>query len=160
MDKLCLFCEKQIPKDKKQNKFCGHSCSASYNNKGVVRNIKDGSRKKKPCSECGTITSNAKFCSRICTNEDRKKKVEATIKSGQYKVISSGDTFLRRYLIRTRGHKCEGCGTEKWLKQPIPLDLHHKNGDNQDNELNNVILLCLNCHGLTPNFGRKNKKKK
>ena len=155
--KLCQSCEKIIPYAKRRNKFCNHSCAASFTNIGNSKNLKTGMWKKKPCEECGKITDNAKFCSRGCFNACERKKVEAIIEAGLYKMSSSEDTFLRRYVIRKRGHKCESCERTKWMGQKIPIDLHHKNGDSEDHHLTNLALICLNCHGLTDNFGRKNK---
>jgi 5-methylcytosine-specific restriction endonuclease McrA len=41
---------------------------------------------------------------------------------------------------------------EAWFGQPIPLELDHRNGDSNDNRLENLRLLCPNCHAQTPNF--------
>lgn len=61
-------------------------------------------------------------------------------------------------LIKLRGHKCEKCGLETWLGNPITLEIHHINGDRTDNTLDNLMLLCPNCHSYTSNWrGRKNK---
>ena len=65
---------------------------------------------------------------------------------------------LRKNLISIRGHKCEGCKLEKWNNQPIPLEIHHIDGDTSNNESNNLQLLCPNCHSLTDNFRGKNNK--
>ena len=54
---------------------------------------------------------------------------------------------------------CESCGESEWLKQPIPLELHHINGNNSDNRLENLRLLCPNCHALTDSYRGKNKRK-
>ena len=54
---------------------------------------------------------------------------------------------------------CESCGQSEWLKQPIPLELHHINGNNSDNRLENLRLLCPNCHALTDSYRGKNKRK-
>lgn len=71
-------------------------------------------------------------------------------------------TFDSRDLVK-RGLKkreCEGCGREKWTSKitgpevvDIPLDVDHINGDRDDNRLENLRLLCKNCHGLTPTYG-------
>ena len=60
-------------------------------------------------------------------------------------------------LIYLRGHKCENCGQTEWLGKPIPLCCHHIDGDNLNNEIENLQLLCPNCHALTDNFCGKNK---
>ena len=56
-------------------------------------------------------------------------------------------------------HRCESCGLETWLDQPIPLELHHKDGDHHHNELSNYELLCPNCHALTESYRGKNSRK-
>lgn len=56
--------------------------------------------------------------------------------------------------------KCECCNLTKWINKDIPLELHHKDGNRFNNELQNLQLLCPNCHALTENYGSKNKKNK
>lgn len=68
--------------------------------------------------------------------------------------------FLNQPLIDLRGHQCECCGNTTWLNQPITLHVHHINGDRKDNRLENLKLLCPNCHSYTDNFGSKNNKRK
>lgn len=67
---------------------------------------------------------------------------------------------LKNELIQLRGNKCEICGLSVWNDQPIPLEAHHIDGDRCNNNLDNLQLLCPNCHTLTPNYGSKNKKGK
>lgn len=59
-------------------------------------------------------------------------------------------------IVALRGHKCENCGFSMWLDEDIPLEVHHIDGDNLNNELTNLQLLCPNCHALTDNYRGKN----
>ncbi len=67
---------------------------------------------------------------------------------------------LKPHLIKDRGYECEGCHLTEWRDVPIPLEIDHKNGDRTDNRLENLELLCCNCHALTDTWrGRKNGNK-
>ena len=55
-----------------------------------------------------------------------------------------------------RGHKCENCGLEEWQGKKIPLEVHHIDGDELNSDLNNLQILCPNCHALTDNYKGKN----
>ena len=57
-----------------------------------------------------------------------------------------------RYKLATGINRCEYCGLSEWQGQPIPLEIHHINGINTDNRLDNLKLLCPNCHALTNNY--------
>ncbi len=73
-------------------------------------------------------------------------------------VVYGNSNALKERLIKTevKERKCECCGNTMWLGLPIPLELHHKNGDHYDNHLQNLELLCPNCHALTDSYrGRK-----
>jgi 5-methylcytosine-specific restriction endonuclease McrA len=53
---------------------------------------------------------------------------------------------------------CSVCQLTMWCDQPIPLELDHVNGKHEDNSLDNLRLLCPNCHAQTPNYrGRKKR---
>ena len=65
---------------------------------------------------------------------------------------------LKNRLLKDgiKQRKCEMCSNQKWNDEPIPLELHHINGNNKDNSLDNLMLLCPNCHALTNNY--RNRK--
>jgi len=65
-------------------------------------------------------------------------------------------TWVKTHLITLHGHICASCKLSTWLDNPIPLELHHKDGNRSNNTLNNLELNCLNCHSLTDNF--RNRK--
>lgn len=54
-------------------------------------------------------------------------------------------------------HQCQNCGLTEWLGDPIPLELEHIDGNHQNNNLDNLSLLCPNCHAKTPTYRGKNK---
>ena len=70
--------------------------------------------------------------------------------------LSSG--YLRRMMVEAFHieQKCSCCGLKEWNNQPIPLEVHHKDGDSTNNEISNLEFLCLNCHALTDTFRGKN----
>jgi hypothetical protein len=70
----------------------------------------------------------------------------------------TNSTSLRRRLL-TEGlkeHRCEACGNREWQGEPIPLELDHIDGDRSNNLLENLRLLCPNCHALTPTYRGRN----
>lgn len=66
---------------------------------------------------------------------------------------------LKNRLLKEKifNHQCNECNKKTWLNRPIPLELHHKDGNNTNNNLDNLSLLCPNCHALTDNYRGKNK---
>lgn len=51
-----------------------------------------------------------------------------------------------------KANRCEDCGIGEWRGSALSLSLHHVNGDRHDNRLENLRLLCPNCHSQTPTW--------
>jgi Zn finger protein HypA/HybF involved in hydrogenase expression len=71
-------------------------------------------------------------------------------------------TTLKNRLIRSKllDEKCSDCGIgSEWNGKPLTLQLEHKNGINNDNRIENLCLLCPNCHSQTTTYAGKKSKK-
>lgn len=62
---------------------------------------------------------------------------------------------LKPHLVKERGHKCERCERTEWMSESIPLEIEHIDGDKTNNDKTNLLLLCCNCHALTPTWRRR-----
>jgi hypothetical protein len=73
--------------------------------------------------------------------------------------VSYKSSALKKRLLEDGifKRKCNKCGNVEWLGEPIPLELDHINGEKTDNRLQNLCLLCPNCHALTPTYRGKNQ---
>jgi hypothetical protein len=74
--------------------------------------------------------------------------------------VRRGRWNLKRRLISAgmKEPRCEECGISEWRGRPLEPDLHHLNGDPKDNRLENLVLLCPNCHRQTDTFGVRNRR--
>jgi 5-methylcytosine-specific restriction endonuclease McrA len=70
----------------------------------------------------------------------------------------ANDLVKQRMIINNYvAMRCVMCHCDPiWRYQPITLELDHINGDNRDNRLENLRLLCPNCHSQTNNFRGRN----
>lgn len=76
------------------------------------------------------------------------------IKNSKYQ----NTTVLKKRLIQKKylANICSICGQgPEWNRNPLILQLDHINGNNRDNRIGNLRILCPNCHSQTDTFGSK-----
>ena len=132
----CFVCGKlvyrrpsQIQKNRGQI-FCSMSCYGL------------SCRKESPCTVCGKpilARANKKTCSRSCANIHRTG-ISYKINQPKSKVKSQQAIKIR--VLKLRGKNCERCH----YNQYEILQIHHKNRNKNDNNLDNLELICPNCH--------------
>ena len=71
--------------------------------------------------------------------------------------ISSHKLKIKLIEDGIKDYKCENCNLSKWLGDKIPIELHHIDGNRFNNHLNNLQILCPNCHSKTDNNSGKGK---
>ncbi len=64
------------------------------------------------------------------------------------------ERLLREGLLRT---ECEQCGLSEWRGKPLSVHIDHINGVKDDHRLENLRMLCPNCHSQTDTYGARNK---
>lgn len=66
---------------------------------------------------------------------------------------------LKRRMLKAglKENRCEICGITDWMGRPLNMELHHRNGDGLDNRVENLQLLCANCHAQTDNWGGRGR---
>ncbi len=77
------------------------------------------------------------------------------------KLIKSSELMKKLISLGLKEYKCENpeCGISEWHGKSITLQVHHKDGDHFNNELDNLVILCPNCHSQTDSYaGKKNMK--
>jgi hypothetical protein len=145
--KHCLFCGTKIPFEKRRSKFCDHSCSAKFNNKGVTRHIK----RSKVCS-CGNAK---KLSNQYCDECIEKHVYNRTLRLEDLRT----DRHRKAWLLERHQHRCQVCGLTDWMGKPIPIELDHIDGNADNNAEENLRLICPNCHAQTETYKAANKGK-
>jgi Zn finger protein HypA/HybF involved in hydrogenase expression len=64
---------------------------------------------------------------------------------------------IKRYILEQQKHKCAKCNIDSWNNNPIILELEHKDGNSENNNLDNLECLCPNCHSQTPTYKNRNQ---
>lgn len=121
------------------------------------------------------LKQRSKYFSHRNTITDKPWRIKTTIGQGYTSYITDDKIWcdelfkgthtasavrIKTHLIKA-GYKddvCECCGISEWNGKPISLPLHHIDGNPKNNSLENLQILCPNCHTQTDNYGSKNAK--
>lgn len=95
-------------------------------------------------------------------NSSRKGFIHAEQRKSinDYLQSNTNNSNKRKRLIEEgiKENKCEICGLSLWMNKPIPLELHHKDFNHYNNSIENLQVLCSNCHMQAHNYNNCNKQ--
>jgi len=98
---------------------------------------------------------------RQCAFETHKKRIVKVkdIISGNVRWTQTSRLLSKLVKEGYKERKCEICGITDWQGKPITMNLHHIDGNRENNSIENLQVLCPNCHSQTDNFAGKKLKK-
>ena len=159
LEKTCLFCNKLFQADLKEHnrgnaRFCSLSCSSKYHQSQKPRPEPNHS-----CAYCGTSIYKTPariktsrngifFCNRLCKENAQRLDSDnpvPEIRPPHFGTLDSFDVYRKLMLRRKPLHEwvCEECGFDK---HPEIIQVHHKDRDRTNSKIENLQLLCPNCH--------------
>jgi 5-methylcytosine-specific restriction endonuclease McrA len=105
------------------------------------------------------------FCAEAWSKAVRRGELRARARALPIPMLLS--TTKSRAAVRRRLlseglllNECSICGLQEWLGQPIAMHIDHINGVRDDHRLENLRMLCPNCHSQTPTYGGRNVKRR
>lgn len=143
----------------------GHKSIHREGNRYSVSRVKLKSTKKIQvyyCANCQNEFNDSsstvrKYCSNVCQKQfESNHKLRTWLQTGETNTVCF-PAWAKRYLLENRGSKCEICGIENWNSKHLVLECDHIDGNPLNNQIDNLRLICPNCHSQTPSFKAKNK---
>ena len=106
---------------------------------------------------CRNVWYNASKQGRLILREDKPLPLEELTATGR----ETSRAHLRWRLLKSGvlNAICAECGIIDWNGRPLSMHLHHINGVSNDNQLENLQMLCPNCHSQTDSYSGRNAKK-
>lgn len=118
------------------------------------------------CQQCGNKLKwyQTKYCSNACQSAFQRNEYIARWKHGEISGNTADELLsdhIRAYMIATYGEKCSQCGWQERTPKTgrVPLAIDHIDGNWQNNNEENLRLLCPNCHSLTDTYMNLNRGK-
>lgn len=93
------------------------------------------------------------------SNKGYKRKRLEDVLAGKKVYASSNGLRDRLVAEGILPYLCRVCGLSEWCGRPLGLQLDHINGNRFDDRIENLRLLCPNCHSQTESFSRGQKPK-
>ena len=140
---LCEFCKIEYITTVQHSKYCSSKCREKCRPDKKPKGFKK--QEHIECKFCGinfldkARRLEAKFCSKQC--------------SGMYMVATGNRNYVTKAMIHYP-NICNRCG----IDDDMVLCVHHIDHDRKNNDINNLEIVCANCHHKH-HFGRTKKRR-
>ena len=176
----CSGCQREFKSLKSLNshkRFCQAWQDLGQSRAKRTIPLKERKQKTADCPNCGktfknvySMSSHKGHCIGLNDYESRSQEAKDRMawsrgkiladhkdifcENSQYETGYAKKAFLR---MSDTKYECTECQASTWCGKELVLELDHINGDNQDHRLENIRLLCPNCHSQTHNWRGRNK---
>jgi 5-methylcytosine-specific restriction endonuclease McrA len=161
--KSCQKCGELFTPQKGLLNYCSLQCRNSRTFTKEAK-LKKSIKSKKAWDDGRMDVNDYSIINNDPTKIEKSKEtwINKYLKEREEGTLHSWDT-IRKYHFIQKNYTCEVCGISEWNGESTPLELHHIDGNINNNVDSNLQVVCPNCHAQTDNYcgrnieGRTNK---
>jgi len=147
----CIKCNNEHSGSFGSGKYCSKACANSrVRTDEVKKKISIGVRKNQYWNDAEWKAKIAK----ANKSPEKAAKVKETWKSKR-DYDTAHIWSIKKWLKEERDNKCEECGVKEWNGKRLPMEVDHIDGNTNNNNVDNLKVLCPNCHSQTPTWRKK-----